>query len=358
MHNERRSEGFTLQPSRLLMDQIWRGRRRATWPGLHSEAGFSLVEIIIVVAMLGVVGVALVGALASGVRGTDLVAQRSTALQLARSQIESIKNQPYNATPSAYATVAADNNDFVISVAGTELTAGFLEQIDVTVTYPRGSTTLSAYKVNHAPPVLAAAPVGAADPVADPGTEFVVYYLHDNPTPPMGDTLSQVDLPMDTTAPFTFVLNNYDTDRDASEGRVIAQGGVGAGETDLAKYQNWQTGALASGFRILGTVHVRLESAIKDFQFDKAGEVKVFLRELDGSTYTEIGNATLLDSDWHKGFSTFVEQTIEIPSVDYTTTTGRELELKVSVGDNASDTMWFAYDTDDFQARIFVPKET
>ena len=181
------------------------------------------------------------------------------------------------------------------------------------MTYSGETTELSAYKVNHFPLIIAAAVVVSPPPTAPPGTEFVVYYLHNNPTPPTADTLSQANLTMDTTSPFAFVLFNYDTDRDGFEGRLFDKGGVGAGETDIGKFQNWRTGALASGFRILGTVEIRLHSAIKDFQLAKEGEVKVFLRDWNGTTYTEIGNATLLDADWQKGFTTFVEASIEIP---------------------------------------------
>ena len=275
---------------------------------------------------------------------------------MARSQIESIKNQPY-AEPVAYATIQPPNNDYEISITGTVVTAGFLEEVTVAVTYPGGSTPLSAYKVNHFPPIDAAVPVAAPTPTPAPGTETITYHLHNNPTPPTADTVSQADLPMDTSAAFAFVLYNYDTDRDSFEGRLIDKGGSGAGESDLAKYQNWRTGALSSGFRILGTVQVRLHTAIKDFQLAKEGEVQVFLRDWNGSSYTEIGNATLLDADWQKGFTTFVEATIEIPSVDYTISTGNYLELKVLVGGNSGDSMWFAYDTDAYQSRIFVPKE-
>ena len=148
------------------------------------QAGFSLIEIAVAVGILGVAVTGLLIALAFGVRGTDAVAQRSTALQIARSQIESIKNQTYTTTPSAYATITPPNDDFVISITGTELTAGFLEQVTVSVTYPEGDIELSAYKVKHAPPIIAEAALSVPTPTPAPGTELVTYYLHNNPTPP------------------------------------------------------------------------------------------------------------------------------------------------------------------------------
>ena len=327
------------------------------WLPVFGQRGLGLIEVIIVTAMFGTVGVALVGALAAGVRGTDLVAQRSTALQLARSQIESIKNQPY-AEPIAYVTVTPPNNDYEISIGGTSLTPGYLQEIAVSVAYLGETSTLSAYKANHFPPNISEAPPPPPGPIPPPGSEFVVYYLHNNPTPPTADTFSQADLPMSTTTPSGSVLYVYDSDRDSSPGILVSKGGAGAGETDLTKYQNWRTGtAFASSFHILGPTQLRLWSALKDFQLGAAGEVTVFLRDYNGSTYTEIANVTLLDADWHAGTGNFVEAKIDFPSVDYTIPAGNFLELKVLVGDNAADSMWFAYDTVGFDSRLFVPKE-
>ncbi len=54
-----------------------------------------------------------------------------------------------------------------------------------------------------------------------PATEYIYYYLHNNPTPPVGNTVSQVDLPMDTSAPTATTLYNYDTNRDSDPGRRL-----------------------------------------------------------------------------------------------------------------------------------------
>lgn len=51
-----------------------------------------------------------------------------------------------------------------------------------------------------------------------PATEYIYYYLHNNPTPPVGNTTAQADLLMNTTAPTSGTLYNYDTDRDSELG--------------------------------------------------------------------------------------------------------------------------------------------
>ena len=50
-------------------------------------------------------------------------------------------------------------------------------------------------------------------------------YLHNNPTPPTGNTRMQHPLPMDANAPTATTLFNYDRDRDSRAGRLIQKAG-------------------------------------------------------------------------------------------------------------------------------------
>lgn len=187
--------------------------------------------------------------------------------------------------------------------------------------------------------------------------EWAVYYLHDNPTPPTADTNSQANLPMNTTAPSATTLFNYDRDRDSFAGRYIGKGGIGTAEADLGKYQNWRTSTLASQLLIDGTVQFEFWSAIKDFTKGKAGSVRVFLRDFDPgtSTYTAVGNGALDSPNWQAGSGTWVQRTISIPVSNYTLQAGRQLEIKLLVGDSAGDDMWFAYDTATYRSRLVLP---
>lgn len=321
------------------------------------QKGMALVEVIISLALFALVGIGFVNVLSEGIRGADLVDERSAAVNLARAQLESVKSQAY-VEPIAYATVTVPNAAYNVSISGVVLTPSYLQQVTATVSFPRGSLQLSGYKVNHLAPIYADVPFSEPPPQAPPGTEMVVYYLHNYPTPPTGNTNAQANLPLDTTAPTASVLYNYDQNRDVAAGLMIVKGGSGAGETDLVKYQNWRMGsALSTNFHITGTVEVRLWSAIKDYQLSKAGEVRVFLRHWNGTAYTEIASGTLFQSDWQGGWDTFVEAIIAIPGVDYTVPAGRYLEVKLIVGSAAGDDMWFAYDTVSFNSRVFVPKE-
>jgi hypothetical protein len=122
-------------------------------------------------------------------------------------------------------------------------------------------------------------------PVSD-----LIFYLHNNPTPPMGDTMSQATLPMDSELPTASVLYNYDSDRDASPGLVIAKGGSGPYESDPTKYQAWRTPVFSGAVVIQGDAMVKLWSAMKDFDDTKGGAVTVYLLDFDGWSYVELGS--------------------------------------------------------------------
>lgn len=180
-------------------------------------------------------------------------------------------------------------------------------------------------------------------------------YLHNNPTPPTGDTNSQAVLPTDTTAPTATTLYNYDQDRDSDAGLKIVKGGSGPDEADLTKYQAWRTGSLSDDLLIIGDVTIDLWSGIDKFKLTKSGEVVIFLRDYNGSTYTEIGSGSLYEDLWQAGSGTWVMKTITISGLNYTILAGNELEVKLIVGNNAAADMWFAYDTTSYASVVKIP---
>jgi prepilin-type N-terminal cleavage/methylation domain-containing protein len=62
---------------------------------MKSEKGFSLLEVMLAVALIGIIAVALLLGLGGASRTMSIADERATAESLARSQLESIKNQPY-----------------------------------------------------------------------------------------------------------------------------------------------------------------------------------------------------------------------------------------------------------------------
>ena len=170
-------------------------------------------------------------------------------------------------------------------------------------------------------------------------------FLHNNPTPPTGNTSSTSSLPMDGEVPSAGTLHNYDQDRDGDDGLTLATTTLGFTETDTTKFQTWRSGVLAGDLTIAGTVLIDIYAAIKGTPQGEVGAVTVFLRDKDGASYTEIASGTVFSRDWQSGSSTFVRRMAQIKSVSYTVLAGHELEVRLVAEGISNDSMWVAYDT-------------
>ena len=210
-------------------------------------------------------------------------------------------------------------------------------------------------KPNTKGTVLVAVPGGIHDSAYFDGSpQRTCFYLHNNPTPPDGDTGSQPVLPMSATPPTAAKLFNYDNDRDSASGVQILKGGNGANESNPLKYQAWRSGALAGGMIISGDATIDFWAGIKDFQGGIKGKVTFFLRDYDGAGYTEIANGLIDQSDWQAGSDTFVKKTVTMPGLSYAMAAGHILEAKVVVNPPSADDTWFAYDTLSYPAVVGV----
>jgi prepilin-type N-terminal cleavage/methylation domain-containing protein len=130
---------------------------------VHNQKGFSLIEVLVALVLIGVLGTAIPAGLSGANRATITANQHTTAESLARSQMDYVQNQPYdsvNATP-VYAVIT--DLPFSYSIVtpmaqrldprgdGTANDDG-LQQITVTV--KKGDTvifTLVDFKVNFNP---------------------------------------------------------------------------------------------------------------------------------------------------------------------------------------------------------------
>ena len=82
----------------------------------HHQKGFSLIEQIVAVALVAVVVPALVVLLTGLVRQASTSGAAVDMLTLARSQLESIKAEPYLNRPGAYRTVSPVPEKFIIDI--------------------------------------------------------------------------------------------------------------------------------------------------------------------------------------------------------------------------------------------------
>ena len=132
--------------------------------------GSSLIEIAVALVLLAVILVPLLGGVALLVRGSSKTNQDTEALNLARSQIESIKNLPFSeATP--YPTIVPPEG-YAVTLNQTPITSGILQQIDVTANHDLNSLALSALNAKQVPPILAstqATEIGWQTLVSTPG---------------------------------------------------------------------------------------------------------------------------------------------------------------------------------------------
>lgn len=184
------------------------------------------------------------------------------------------------------------------------------------------------------------------------------YFLHNNPTPPVGNTNAVANLSMDgVLVPTQATLYNYDSNADSLPGRRIQRSATGPGDTTLARYANWRTAAFTSARLLSGTVTLRIWSGITGFPLNQRGVLVVYLRDFNPATsaYTEIANATLDQANWQAGTADWVLKQIDISVASYTLAVGRVLEVKVVTNANASNNMVVAYDTTSYMSFLSIP---
>jgi hypothetical protein len=199
-------------------------------------------------------------------------------------------------------------------------------------------------------PTVPAVRTPTPTPTPVPTPKDLRLYLHNNPTPPIGDTTSHAILTMGPSAPSATTLHNYDTDHDSDPGIVIKRGNSGLNETDPAQYQTWRSSAFSSDVTLLDSVTVTLWTAMKDFDPTKQGSILVYLRDANGSTYTTMGVATVTRDG---AATTWQQLSVSFSKAGYKIAAGHQLELKITVSSTLSeDDVWFAYDTTAYPARI------
>ena len=110
---------------------------------MSGEEGLGLVEVLVAVAILGMTVVALLAAISTGSIGVSTTEESVTAANLARSQLEYTRSQPYDDVPAAYATVTPPAGYTVSADASAIPEAGPDPSIQkITVTVARNGETL------------------------------------------------------------------------------------------------------------------------------------------------------------------------------------------------------------------------
>ena len=90
---------------------------------IKNERGFSLIEVIIALALLGIIAVAFLTALSTASKALFIADERTTAESLARSQMEYVKNQVYDDinNPPEYTLVSDISEGYDIDISAERL---------------------------------------------------------------------------------------------------------------------------------------------------------------------------------------------------------------------------------------------
>ena len=112
--------------------------------------GFTLIEILIALALFAIIGVVFANGLATASRATITADVRTNAESLARTEMEYIKNLGYADNYTVEIPAQYQEGGYEILPIGVEELADGLQKITVTVTHEgREIITLEGYKVSR-----------------------------------------------------------------------------------------------------------------------------------------------------------------------------------------------------------------
>ena len=99
---------------------------------LKNKKGMNLIEVLVALALLGIIAVGFLSAISTAAKASFLSERQAIAENLARSQLENAKEQPYQAaeTPDSeveYGAITEDYSNF--SIWSVNRAGGVVEQI-------------------------------------------------------------------------------------------------------------------------------------------------------------------------------------------------------------------------------------
>lgn len=124
------------------------------------ERGFTLIETIIALAIVGTAVIAVVMAIGQGAQSSARGRESVSLLQLARAQIETIQQYPFQSNPANYPLISPVPEGFSVSFTSTDpgttytypspaptVITGSVQQITVTTAGDFGEMEITFYKV-------------------------------------------------------------------------------------------------------------------------------------------------------------------------------------------------------------------
>ncbi len=121
-----------------------------------ARGGFTLIEVLIAVVILGTVGVALANALAFGARRTIAAGEIGYRTAALNTEISRVAALPPGVLPNGTTTRTVTTQPFPYTITTTVSTSGFRQSVSVTVTptglRPIGAITRTIERVSGAAP--------------------------------------------------------------------------------------------------------------------------------------------------------------------------------------------------------------
>ena len=118
---------------------------------MKNESGFTLVETLVSLAILGITSVAFLSGFSTASLGVSTIDERETAKNLAEIQMEYVKDQTYAASYVPSSELSSEYAGFSVNISANTIMArdGNIQKIIVIVKHlDKEVTSLEGYKVN------------------------------------------------------------------------------------------------------------------------------------------------------------------------------------------------------------------
>ena len=119
---------------------------------VQGQEGTNLIEVLLGLAIMGTIGITLLGALSTSIICTRIVDEQNIAQVAAQAQLEDTKQAAYLVAPATYPITITPPEGYSVSAEAQPLPDADddIQKIEITVyRHGRGLLTLEDYKVNR-----------------------------------------------------------------------------------------------------------------------------------------------------------------------------------------------------------------
>jgi hypothetical protein len=188
------------------------------------------------------------------------------------------------------------------------------------------------------------------------GTATWSFNLHNNPTPPAGNTTAQFNLAMDATVPTAGTLYNYDTNCDTNRtGRTLNRITPSPTNTTACQYANWLSPVLPAPVALSGSLTLDAWVATNATQSNQTGALAIYVRDYNPASGTYATIASTVSTATYAAGRTFYERIVAVPVTGtVTVATGHRIELKLEASTAGARNLMVAYDTSTYRSTFRV----